>query len=86
MSFEKRSIFNVDFMRFLVCFESLKPNLSANLTALNARVGSSTKLRLCSTLMVLSFRSRWAPKKSTNCPKSLGFSLTARVLMVKSRR
>ena len=70
----------------LVNLPIVKPKRCSKRMARNTRVGSSTKLKLCSTRMIFSLISLRAEKKSINVPNFSLFSWIASVLMVKSRR
>src|SRR5699024_5189084 len=63
-----------------------KVNRVSKRTARRIRVGSSMKLKLCSTLIVLLRRSACPLKGSTRSPKISGFRQSAIELMVKSLR
>ena len=71
-----------------VFFSMVKSNWLANRMARNMRNGSSEKVLPGSSGVLMIFFSRWSrpPKESMMRPKSASLRLTARALMVKSRR
>ncbi len=80
----KSPVFIVFLIKFIVSLSIIKPSFVAYLIALNILVGSSIKLKLWSTFILLSFKSFIPPNRSIRRPNSLGFKDIARVFIVKS--